>query len=116
MNRRKPPSFGKAVARWSGILWLGAVLTGCGPTTRAPRDGAGLSTGATTPSIDVRLVGPGMVGPDVPHWPMFRHDSARTGRNGVARTAPPVLKWTFATKGEIWSSAAIGIDGTVYVG
>src|SRR5262245_19757264 len=65
---------------------------------------------------DPRFVGTGVVGPELPHWPMFRHDPTHSGRNGVARRAPPVLAWKFDTAGEVWSSPAIGIDGTVYVG
>src|SRR5262249_44762551 len=76
----------------------------------------GPASGAIAPTSDVRFLGPGMVGPDVPHWPMFRHDAARTGRNGVARSTPPTLRWRYQTQGEVWSSAAVGIDGSVYVG
>src|SRR5262245_45476133 len=105
---------------------LCAILVGCASAADGARAGsAGPQTayygvappaGGVPPSSDVRLVGTGMVGPDVPHWPMFHHDSARTGRNGVARTAPPSLQWKYTTHGEIWSSPAIGIDGTVYIG
>ena len=110
------------------VLSIGLVgfVLACAPSTPtapAPRTiyygtPAPNAVGATAPTqpADVRLVGTGMVGPEVPHWPMFRHDSARTGRNGVARALPPTLKWSYTTRGEIWSSPAIGIDGTVYVG
>ena len=33
------------------------------------------------------MVGTGLVGPDLPHWPMFHHDAARSGRNAKLRLA-----------------------------
>ena len=38
------------------------------------------------------------------------------GATASADSSPPALRWKFETHGEIWSSPAIGIDGTVYVG
>ena len=34
----------------------------------------------------------------------------------ILRASPYVLKWSFQTSAEIWSSPAIGQDGTIYVG
>jgi len=48
-------------------------------------------------------------------WPMFRHDSQRTGRSPYKGTDIDMLKWSFETGGEIFSPA-IGSDGTIYVG
>lgn len=52
-----------------------------------------------------------------PIWPMFRYNAEHTGRcpydtsknNGK-------LKWKYKTGRKIYSSPAIGADGTVYVG
>ena len=52
-----------------------------------------------------------------PIWPMFQYDARRTGQcpydtsknNGT-------LKWKFKVGGLIYSSPAIGSDGTIYVG
>ena len=49
-------------------------------------------------------------------WPMFRGGPRRTGRSPHNGPQVPRIKWTAATGGSIESSAAIGDDGTVYVG
>ena len=48
--------------------------------------------------------------------PMFRHDGQHTGRSLYNGPNNPVLKWNYATKGNVLSSPAIGTDGTVFVG
>lgn len=105
--------------------WLGGALAallvavGCGIDDArpacAPGETACASTGPST-LIDPRIEGPGMRGDALPHWPMFHHDAQHTGRNGVAPPAAGALQWTFLAEGEIWSSPAIGLDGTVYFG
>lgn len=46
-------------------------------------------------------------------WPMRGHDSARTSQSAFG-SAPS--EWNFTTGGAIFSSPAIGSDGTVFVG
>jgi len=52
-------------------------------------------------------------------WWMFHHDPQHTGRSPFTVPAPAVQQWSFAT-GQvsygIQSSAALGQDGTIYVG
>lgn len=85
-----------------------SALMACEEAARAPALGA-------EPAADPRFVGPGLRGAAFPHWPMFHHDAQHTGRNPVAPAASPAVLWTFLTEGGIWSSPAIGLDGTVYV-
>jgi uncharacterized repeat protein (TIGR02543 family) len=49
-------------------------------------------------------------------WPMFRQNAQRTGRSPYSGPEVPKLKWSFTTGDEIFSSPAIGADGTIYVG
>src|SRR5262249_35265589 len=66
-HRASTPAPG--AGQWQAASDPRAVLAGA-PSTSGPR------VGSVPPTADVRFVGPGMVGPDVPHWPMFRHDAA----------------------------------------
>src|SRR5262245_40020104 len=97
-------------------LLAALALSACTDEARPPCGPGGPACAASDPNADPRFVGPGMRGDLLPHWPMFRHDAQHTGRNGVAPPASPAVKWTFAAEGEIWSSPAVGLDGTVYVG
>src|ERR1700733_2986273 len=85
-----------------------SVSAGCEEAPRPPPLGA-------APPADPRFVGPGLRSAAFPHWPMFHHDAQHTGQNPVAPAASPAVLWAFLTGGEIWSSPAIGLDGTVYV-
>jgi len=50
-------------------------------------------------------------------WPMFHHDLQHTGLSPVDTSANPgTQKWAFATGSGVFSSPAIGADGTIYVG
>ena len=50
-------------------------------------------------------------------WPMFHHDLKRTGLSPVAtRSDTGTQKWKFATGGAVFSSPAVGANGTIYVG
>jgi len=50
-------------------------------------------------------------------WPMFHGNPRHTGLSPYGENIDkPVLKWKFKTDGEIYSSPAIGSDGTIYVG
>ena len=49
-------------------------------------------------------------------WWMFHHDVLHTGYSPFLGPSTPALDWSYSTGGEIYSSAAIGIDGTIYVG
>ena len=49
--------------------------------------------------------------------PMFQHDLRHTGQSQFDTSANPGKQtWAFATGGEVFSSAAIAADGTIYVG
>ncbi|MEZ4313810.1 MAG: PQQ-binding-like beta-propeller repeat protein [Polyangiaceae bacterium] len=97
----------------------GALLFGCGPSGGEPcLPGSPGCTAVMGTALagDPRFVGPGMRGSALPHWPMFHHDATHTGLNGVAAPASGFVSWVGLTGGQIWSSPAIGLDGTVYVG
>ena len=49
-------------------------------------------------------------------WAMFGHDLQHTRRSEYSGPASPKAKWTFVTGGYVGSSAAIGADGTIYIG
>ena len=53
---------------------------------------------------------------DAGPWPMFRHNSQHAGQSPYNGPSEPAKKWEFATGGGVYSSPAIGCDGTVYVG
>ena len=57
-----------------------------------------------------------MRGDTLPHWPMFRHDARHTGASPMVPAAGAAPRWIFETGGQIRSSPAVGLDGTVYVG
>jgi outer membrane protein assembly factor BamB len=49
-------------------------------------------------------------------WPMFGQNLQRTGRSPYSGPEVPKLKWGFTTGYDVYSSPAIGTDGTIYVG
>jgi outer membrane protein assembly factor BamB len=50
-------------------------------------------------------------------WPMFRHNLNHTGLSPYDTSANiGQLKWSFETGDMIFSSPAIGSDGTIYIG
>jgi outer membrane protein assembly factor BamB len=50
-------------------------------------------------------------------WPMFRQNAQHTGRSPYSCPAGiPYEKWSVQTKGWVYSSPAIGADGTIYLG
>ena len=50
-------------------------------------------------------------------WPKFGHDSRNTGQSPYNSViADQVTKWSYTTGAIIYSSPAIGADGTIYVG
>jgi outer membrane protein assembly factor BamB len=50
-------------------------------------------------------------------WPMFRHNLNHTGVSPYdTSTNPGKLKWSFSTGAVVYSSPAIGSDGTIYIG
>ena len=50
-------------------------------------------------------------------WPMFSHDSQRTGRADICGPYPFLMQdWNFPTGYEIYSSPAVADDGTIYIG
>ena len=49
-------------------------------------------------------------------WPMFHHDLNHTGLSTGYGPDTSDVNWTFSTGSRIYGSAAIGEDGTIYVG
>jgi outer membrane protein assembly factor BamB len=49
-------------------------------------------------------------------WPMLGQNAQHTHRSPYSGPEVPKLKWSFTTGDEIFSSPAIGADGTIYVG
>ncbi len=49
-------------------------------------------------------------------WAVFSHDVQHTGRTPYSGPESPTLVWRYGTGDEIYSSPAIGADGTVYIG
>jgi hypothetical protein len=50
-------------------------------------------------------------------WPMFHHDLRHTGLSPVDTSSNTgKLKWKFTTGSLVESAAAVGTDGTIYVG
>jgi uncharacterized repeat protein (TIGR01451 family) len=49
-------------------------------------------------------------------WPKFHHDALNTGKSENKGFDYPFLKWKYQKGGDIFSSPAIGSDGTIYVG
>ena len=49
-------------------------------------------------------------------WPMFHHDLKHTGRSPYLGAQTNTVKWSYLTGDYVYSSPAIGSDGTVYVG
>jgi outer membrane protein assembly factor BamB len=65
------------------------------------------------PSLDVN---PALVLTKHP-WPMFRHDLNHTGRSQYDTSMNDGnKKWEYTTGSDVYSSPAIGTDGTIYVG
>ncbi|MEI6521583.1 MAG: PQQ-binding-like beta-propeller repeat protein, partial [bacterium] len=49
-------------------------------------------------------------------WPVRGHDIQHTGRSPYVGPSTSALKWEFKTMMPVYSSPAIGSDGTIYVG
>jgi hypothetical protein len=49
-------------------------------------------------------------------WPMFRYNPQHAGRSNYATGCGGALLWTYTTAGDVMSSPAQALDGTVYVG
>jgi outer membrane protein assembly factor BamB len=47
---------------------------------------------------------------------MFRQNRRHTGRSSYSAARYPTIKWRYQTGGAVQSSAAVGADGTTYVG
>ena len=67
-------------------------------------------------SIDNNLYAFKPVTSDRGDWWMFHHDVQHTGRSPFTGPAIPQLAWKYATGNAIYSSPALGADGTIYVG
>ena len=111
--RNQRPAMARPLAALAALALL--VVAGCGDDARPPCAAGGAACPPEAPA-DPRFVGPGMRSGILPHWPMFRHDGQHDGRSPIAPPSLGTLRWSFRTDGEIWSSPAVGLDGTVYVG
>ena len=100
----------------AAAIALSLLMTACADEPPACAPGAACANVGSAAPGDPRFVGDGMRGASLPHWPMFRHDPQHSGENAVAPPALPTVIWTFPTQGEIWSSPAVGLDGTIYIG
>ena len=50
-------------------------------------------------------------------WPIFHHDLRRTGLSPYDTSSNPgTQRWKFTAGNSVYSSPAIGVDGTIYVG
>jgi len=49
-------------------------------------------------------------------WPCWGHDAQRTGQSPYVGAQTNNLRWSFQTGAEIYTSPAIGADGTIYLG
>jgi len=49
-------------------------------------------------------------------WWMFGHDLQHTRRSPYVGAQTNSVKWSYGTEDPVWSSPAIGTDGTIYVG
>src|SRR5262249_45875901 len=96
--------------------WTAASPLGWAPGRGPARLARGPPPAGQAPAGDPRFVGPGMKSDLLPHWPMFRHDALHSAVNPIAPPASPAIKWAFETGGQVWSSPAVGLDGTVHVG
>jgi outer membrane protein assembly factor BamB len=47
-------------------------------------------------------------------WPMFRHDSQRTGRSQYVGPETPLVKWTYTGRVGLFSPVISSDDGTIY--
>src|SRR5204863_10077294 len=100
---------------------IAVVASGCEADPKRPPCSPALPgcvDGSADPpaTTDPRFVGPGLRTETLPHWPMFRHDAQHSGRNGLAPGSTGTVIWTYLTGAGVWSSPAIALDGTVYVG
>src|SRR4051812_35244563 len=98
------------------MVGLAALVAGCSEDKPACNPGDAGCSALAYQGGDPRFVGDGMRGDALPHWPMFRHDAQHSGKNAIAPAATQGVMWTFQTESEIWSSPAVGLDGTVYIG
>src|SRR5262245_42471747 len=92
----------RLVGALTSILALLVLASGCGGATAGSEPagspgspGCGfLAQAGVAP--DPRIVGPGMRGNLLPHWPMFRHDGAHSGRSPLGPPASQLAQWSFA--------------------
>jgi outer membrane protein assembly factor BamB len=76
--------------------------------------GGGNSVSQAAVNLTVLSLPPGTGLANTP-WPRFQHDNCNTGLS-TAIGATPTFTWQFQTGAGVFSSAAIGADGTVYIG
>jgi len=97
---------GISVATGPSAIWDSPGIPGLYRVDLAVSDGTYAVNGANV--INVGSLSP---------WPKFHRDLQSTGVSPVNTSATTgVLKWSYATGSGMFSSPAIGADGTVYIG
>jgi len=113
MSNTMPSRGGGARPASSAFLLFCLVLLSSFPLTpdaSAARTGSGSGAQGPARSVD------DPAGP-LPPWPMFRGGLARTGQSAVDTSENPGEGlWNLKLGGIIYSSPAIGADGTIYIG
>jgi len=93
------------------IIILGGFLLTCSSNAPTSADGNNYEIPPEMPQTDISW----STLASSP-WPMYRHDPQHTGRSAYQGPQEAKVDWLFETGGEVYSSPAIGPDGTVYFG
>src|SRR5687768_6645246 len=48
-------------------------------------------------------------------WPMWSRCATHPGRSHLRGPASPAILWVYPTKGNVYSSPAVGANGTIYI-
>jgi hypothetical protein len=69
-------------------------------------------------ALALLVAAPVLAQPALTPWPMFQHDAQRTGKSTASGPSSHAVKIKWTWKGTDWikTQAAVGSDGTVYVG
>jgi len=97
--------------RYLAIVFLSSMLFACHKDTPTSPNGANNEIPSQMPQVDIPW--PGLANSP---WPMYLHDPQHTGRSALNGPDSGEVIWAADLGGEIFSSPAIGEDGTIYVG
>jgi PQQ-like domain/Carboxypeptidase regulatory-like domain len=93
------------IAAGANAIWSSVGIPGYLSVGVTVSNGMSQVTGASSMTI-------GSASP----WPKFRRDFQGTGASPMTSNGSGALKWSYTTGNSIYSSPAIGADGTIYVG